>query len=110
MKLKHYAFVPWMVAGFAASVLACPPCPTAPQLPAVGVDASDGVDVDSPAARASDCVAGCRQLSILGCREGKDENCVRVCQQIKSDRLTTTCWTVAKSVQDARSCGVRCDP
>lgn len=107
MNLKRYAFLPPVAACMAASLLACPPCPVAP---AVGVDASDGVDVDSPAARASDCVQGCKNLATLGCREGRDADCVPVCQRIKQDRLTTTCWTVAKNVADARACGVRCDP
>ena len=57
---------------------------------------------------AGDCTAACANLKILGCAEGIDPDCARVCEKARATDLTDLhldCLTAAASKEAARSCG-----
>jgi len=96
---------------FLGGCCACPPPVQQPDNSQPDAGSTIPVDDTAPdGAKLPTCSTGCAKLASLGCSEGKDKNCVAVCTQIQATKLTTTCWTSATTVQQARACGVKCSP
>lgn len=78
---------------FAVVVLGCPKPPAQP-IPTQG-----------------SCPQYCERLRTLGCPEGHDGDCVRVCEELKAsvEPIYMDCVTNATSSSDVRGCGVRCE-
>lgn len=79
----------------ALTVPACPPSPTPPN--------PDG----------GSCENACTSLAAAGCPEGTDSKCVPTCQHVEAAHLTDlhlSCLSSAKTKDDARKCGTRCQP
>ena len=66
-------------------------------------DSVSGLDSAS-----STCAKACSNLVKLGCPEGKDENCVVVCDHVSQTHLVkfdAKCLSTAKDVKAAKACG-----
>lgn len=108
------------IALLALFLLAGCPSPTTPTVePADGdyPDASGVVEVfedDSAGAAASPCGKACANLARLHCPEGSPTragvSCYRGCLSMaKQQRVPSSCWSLAKTPDDARACGgLRC--
>lgn len=89
-----------------------PPRPPTPPTPVV--DAGPQRDAFTPTSGSS-CAQACAVLVWLGCEEGlptaRGQSCESVCYSVESFpgfSLPTTCVTVARSIDAARACGVKC--
>lgn len=56
----------------------------------------------------STCAKACSNLTKLGCSEGKDSNCISVCDHLSKTHLIkfdAKCLSVAKDVKAIKACG-----
>lgn len=96
------------------SVAAPRSTPDADAAPPAPVPAPIGDAAVSPS-DPTGCIAGCAQLANLGCPEGNDVQCVRVCTNAQTAHwgldLKPTCWSSATTAAAVRACGtVACSP
>ncbi len=58
----------------------------------------------------ADCAGYCQRLRDVGCPEGSDSSCTRVCGELaaSSQPFSTQCVFDAKSASDVRACGLTC--
>jgi hypothetical protein len=110
-----------LVASFA---LACQPLPT-PQPPSPKADAAQPPPAPTPSDAGIDvapacatCVCACAVLEWAGCPESRPTQrqpilrCEEVCEEINDFpgmRLPTVCVSAARSIEEIRKCGVRCE-
>jgi len=95
--VSEMCLLSWLLSG-------CSGTPVSPTIP------PDASPADVPVL--TDCSAACDNLKRLGCPEGDDTDCERVCTKTQASLLTDlhpSCLASAGSKEAARSCGsVRC--